>query len=255
MFQYLYLVHSVQAHWSHIHFVFDRSFSVSLALYSYSFHVRPFVSILLARRLFIAYVWVEPHLSLASHPGVQHFGIFKLDQILSQVRFSLANHPSTQHFGTLEVDQNLSQVRFSFASHRSPQHFGTLEVDQSLNQVRFFTFQSSCSLALWFRFSFASHPGPQPFGTLEVGQSLSQVWFSVCQSFWSLAPWDLGDRPRSKSNNFNSENSVCQSSWSLAPWDLGNQLRSKLNNYLKGKLQQKFQVSSSFKSFKLYAYS
>ena len=48
------------------------SFSVLLVSYSYIFHTHSFVSILLANRLFIAYAWVEPHLSLVSHPGPQH---------------------------------------------------------------------------------------------------------------------------------------------------------------------------------------
>ena len=38
------------------HFVFGRSFSVSLVSYLYSFHVRSFVSFLLDKQPFIAYV-------------------------------------------------------------------------------------------------------------------------------------------------------------------------------------------------------
>ena len=43
--------------------------SFSVAHLAFRLHIRSFVSILLARQPFIAYVWVEPHLSLASHPG------------------------------------------------------------------------------------------------------------------------------------------------------------------------------------------
>ena len=62
---------------------FGFSFSVLLVSYSYIFHTHSFVSILLAKRLFIAYAWVEQHLSLASHPGPQRLVTSEVDRSLS----------------------------------------------------------------------------------------------------------------------------------------------------------------------------
>ncbi len=66
---------------------FGFSFSVSLVSYSYIFHAHSFVSVLLAKRLFIAYAWVEPHLSLVSHPGLQRLVTSEVDRSLSQDKF------------------------------------------------------------------------------------------------------------------------------------------------------------------------
>ena len=45
---------------------FGFSFSVLLVSYSYIFHAHSFVSILLAKQLFIAYAWVEPPITCQS---------------------------------------------------------------------------------------------------------------------------------------------------------------------------------------------
>jgi hypothetical protein len=71
--------HSVRGRWSHIQYAFGYSFSISLVSYSYLFHACSFVSILLAKLLFIAYAWEEPHLSLASHPSPQHLVTSEVD--------------------------------------------------------------------------------------------------------------------------------------------------------------------------------
>ena len=77
----------VRGSWSHIQYAFGYSSSISLVSYSYLFYARSFVSILLAKRLFIAYAWVKPHLSLVSHPGTQHLVTSKVYWSLIQDRF------------------------------------------------------------------------------------------------------------------------------------------------------------------------
>ena len=63
------------------------SFSVSLISYSYLFHAHSFVSILLAKWLFIVYAWIESYLSLVSHPGPQRLVTSEVDRSLSQDKF------------------------------------------------------------------------------------------------------------------------------------------------------------------------
>ena len=63
------------------------SFSVSLILYSYLFRAYSFVSILLAKWLFIVYASIEPHLSLVSHSGPQRLVTSEVDRSLSQDKF------------------------------------------------------------------------------------------------------------------------------------------------------------------------
>ena len=79
------------------------SFSVLLVSYSYIFHTHSFVSISLANWLFIAYAWVEPQLSLVSHPGPQHLVTLKVDRSLSQDKFLVFAYQSswTSAFGNL----------------------------------------------------------------------------------------------------------------------------------------------------------
>ena len=63
------------------------SFSVLLISYSYLFHAHSFVSILLAKWLFIVYAWIEPYLSLVSHPSPQRLVTSEVDRSLSQDKF------------------------------------------------------------------------------------------------------------------------------------------------------------------------
>ena len=79
------------------------SFSVLLVSYSYIFHTYSFVSISLANQLFIAYAWVEPQLSLVSHPGSQHLVTSEVDRSLSQDKFLVFACQSswTSAFGNL----------------------------------------------------------------------------------------------------------------------------------------------------------